>query len=228
MKRFFSLVVAGTCMALQLQAQEKVCTKQELMMDVYDIGSVKFGDFMLKVTDGFMSTPIYLDLRRIMSHPELMKKVVTMMHEAVRTVSYDVVCGVPSAAIPYAAVFSAQTNKPLIMSRQTMKHHGMCQSVEGDYHKGQRVLLFEDVMVSGASIGSAVETLRKEGLIVEDVVVLCDRQQGGMRHVAQECGVRVHVIFTLEELLELLEQEEKIDHHTAELVRTYIAHNQCS
>lgn len=210
----------------QSYAHESIISKEELIEELFDIGSIQFGDFVLKVSDGYISTPFYVDMRRIMSHPELMQKVVALIADMTKDLKYELVCGVPYAALPYAVGVSLEINKPMIMSRQTAKHYGTCKTVEGHYNDGQVVLLIEDVIVSGASLLSAADTLCHAGLKVKDVVVLCDRQQGAREKIIAR-GFTPHVIFTVADLLEVLERKGKLDRSTGSLVRSYIADNQC-
>jgi len=214
------------CAALQHSMFAQPMTKEELIEELFDIGSIQFGDFVLKVTDGYISTPIYIDMRRIMSHPNLMQKVVGMIADVTKSLSYDLVCGVPYAALPYAVGVSLEINKPMIMSRQSAKHYGTCKAVEGMYKEGDMVLLIEDVVVSGASVIAASDTLYAAGLKVKDVIVLCDRKQGAVQHILAH-GLTPHVIFSIDDLLEVLEKKHKLDRSTSDLVRKYITENQC-
>ena len=201
-------------------------TKEALIVELFDIGSIQFGDFVLKVSNGFINTPIYIDMRRIMSYPQLMKKVVTLISSLTKALSYDLVCGVPYAALCYATGVSLEINKPMIMSRQIVKHYGTCQAIEGVYKAGDKVLLIEDVIVSGASVLAATDVLRRGGLKVNDIVILCDREQGGLEKIVER-GLNPYVIFTMSDLLSVLHKKGKIESEVCESVRHYIATNQC-
>ncbi len=102
MAAFFLL----TCGLMQAKNDQSIISKEELIVELFDIGSIQFGDFTLKVSNGFISTPIYIDMRRIMSYPVLMKKVVRLIVQVTHHLDYDVVCGVPYAAISYACGLS--------------------------------------------------------------------------------------------------------------------------
>jgi uridine monophosphate synthetase len=225
-KFIFALVGSLLFSGMHNSYGQSAFTKEKLIEELFDIGSIQFGDFVLKVTDGYISTPIYIDMRRIMSHPDLMQKVVSMIAAMTKDLHYNLVCGVPYAALPYAVGVSLEINKPMIMSRQTAKHYGTCKAVEGVYKEGDVVLLIEDVIVSGASVIAATHTLRHAGLVVNDVIVLCDRQQGAIENMKEE-GLRPHIIFSMQDLLEVLEKKQKLEPSTADLVRRYIAENQC-
>ena len=59
------------------------------------------------------------------------------------------------------------------------------------------------MITTGGSIVSSVELFRAAGLVVEDAVVLLDRQQGGVENL-REAGITVHSVLALQEVLELL------------------------
>jgi len=113
------------------------------------------------------------------------------------------------------------------MSRQVVKHYGTRRAVEGIYNPGDAVLLIEDVIVSGASVLSATELLRHEGLKVQDVVVLCDREQGAVEKMINQ-GLRPHILFTISDILSVLQQCGKIEPQVTRRIQQYIQENQCS
>lgn len=101
---------------------------------------------------------------------------------------------------------------------------GTKRLVEGAINPGETCLIIEDVVTSGASVLETVEVLQKEGLKVTDAIVLLDREQGG-KDKLQEHGIRLHSVCTLSEMLEILEQQKKIDAEMVEKVKRFIQEN---
>jgi orotate phosphoribosyltransferase len=58
---------------------------------------------------------------------------------------------------------------------------------------GERVLLVDDVITTGKNIVTALQSIRGEGGVVEDALVLLDREEGGEEHLQQE-GVKLHSV----------------------------------
>ena len=121
----------------------------------------------------------------------------------VKTLKCDRVAGIPYAALPIGAAVSLASGIPLIYNRKESKHHGLGKVMEGIWHQGERVVVIEDVITTGGSILNSVELFRTAGLVVEDAVVLLDRQEGGVQKLESN-GVRVHSILALQEVLEQL------------------------
>ena len=84
--------------------------------------------------------------------------------------------------------------------RKTQKDHGIVKWVEGDMKPGDRVVIVEDVITTGGSTIQAVERARAEGLEVVKVVVLVDRQEGGLEAVQADVA-SVESIVTIEDLM---------------------------
>ena len=105
--------------------------------------------------------------------------------------NFDVICGVPYAALPMATAMSLESYIPLIIKRKEAKEYGTKKLIEGIYKSGQNCLLVEDVITSGKSLIETISEVENEGLKVSDIVVVLDRQQGG-KELLQEKGYKVH------------------------------------
>jgi orotate phosphoribosyltransferase len=63
-------------------------------------------------------------------------------------------------------------NKPFIYVRSAPKSHGLTNQVEGQYEKGQKVVVIEDLVSTGSSSLNAVEALREAGCEVLGMVAI--------------------------------------------------------
>lgn len=196
--------------------------ESELIISLYNIGAVKFGEFKLK--SGIMS-PIYIDLRVIVSYPDVLKMVAGAMWEKIKDAQFDLICGVPYTALPIATAMSLEHSKPMVMRRKEVKDYGTRKAIEGVFEKGQTCLVIEDLVTSGSSVFETIEPLQIEGLVVKDIVVLVDREQGGRKHI-EEKGYRLHSVFTISEMLEALQEAGKLDGGMVEKVKNFIRENQ--
>ena len=190
---------------------------------LHTIGAVKFGEFKLK--SGILS-PIYIDLRLIVSYPTLLQQIAALMWEKVSGMGFDCICGVPYTALPIATTISLEHQLPMVMRRKEVKEYGTKKIIEGVFAKEQNCLVVEDLITRGESVFETIIPLEQEGLKVKDVVVLLDRQQGGRKKI-EEKGYRLHAVMKLDELLACLSQEKLIDPHTVYKVLTFISENQC-
>ncbi len=195
---------------------------KQLIHKLYEIGAIKFGTFTLK--SGIVS-PIYIDLRITISNPRLLVSIAEEMRNLVKGHPFDLVCGVPYTALPIATAMSIQHNIPMVMRRKEKKEYGTGKLIEGIFTKGQRCLVVEDVITSGKSIFETLEPLQQEGLVVEDIVVLVDREQGGSKHLTDK-GYRLHSVCTITSVVNTLLEEGKINSAMAASVLEFIQKNQ--
>ncbi|KAL6616707.1 hypothetical protein ACP70R_038977 [Stipagrostis hirtigluma subsp. patula] len=189
--------------------------KESLILDLHAVEAVKLGSFVLK---SGITSPIYLDLRVLVSHPRLLSSVAALLHSLPATRPYDLLCGVPYTALPFAAVLSAARSVPMLLSRYDDN------SIEGHFRAGQTVLIVEDLVTSGASVLETVAPLRAEGLVVADAVVVIDREQGGRENLAAN-GVTLHSLMTLTEMVAVLVRHGKVSEERAEEVRRFLDAN---
>lgn len=113
----------------------------------------------------------------------------------------------------------------MLMRRKEVKDYGTKKAIEGAFERGQRCMIIEDLVTSGMSVMETVEPLEKEGLVVQDVVVLIDREQGGKARLASK-GLALYSAFTLSYILEVLVAHGHVSEDMAEKVRRFIAENQ--
>ncbi|XP_075973393.1 rudimentary-like [Anticarsia gemmatalis] len=195
----------------------------ELAIKLFSIDAVKFGEF---TTKSGIKTPVYFDLRVIVSYPEVMESISNLLLEiAMQNLKYDHVCGVPYTALPIATLLSVQTKRSMLMRRKETKAYGTKKSIEGHYKAGQSCLIVEDVVTSGSSVLETVRDLRKEGLIVTDAVIILDREQGGKKNLEVN-DVQIKSLFSMTTLIDILMKNGKITEEIVLKVKNYLKETQ--
>jgi uridine monophosphate synthetase len=192
--------------------------RDTLSQNLFDIESICFGSFTLK---SGVQSPIYLDLRRMVSFPALLRGLAELMSQELQTIDYDLLCGVPYTALPFATALSLLEGVPMLMRRKEVKTYGTRRCIEGVFQEGQRCLVIVDLVTSGQSVLETVKPLEESGLIVRDILVVVDREQGGRQYLEQQ-GYTVHALLSLHNLLDQLEEQGKIGRRTKEEVTNYL------
>ena len=186
-----------------------------------DANVVKFGDFTL--ASGIKS-PIYVNLRVVPSYPESFAAVTEELSKVVKKIKPDVVAGAETAGIPLAAAISLKTKIPMIYVRKRPKGYGTNQLIEGELEKGKKVVLVDDMATNAFSKLKFVEGIKEAGGIVNDVVIVLDREQGGVEALAKE-KVKLHSLITLKELLQYMKNNNLIDDDKYDEISDYLEKN---
>ncbi len=119
-------------------------------------------------------SPIYCDNRKVLSHVEARNLVADGLAETVKKLypNAEVVAGVATGAIAHGVLVAERLGLPFIYVRSSPKSHGMGNQIEGEWQKGAKVVVIEDLISTGGSSISAVEALRDGGCDVAGMVAI--------------------------------------------------------
>ena len=173
--------------------------KQELL-ELLKTYAYKKGEFKLasgKTSEHYVNCkPVTLTGRGLTLTSLLMLKEVDTQVVAGLTLGADpLVSGVALVS----ALDSRMVNALIV--RKEAKGHGTQAWIEGLLPpEGIKVTVLEDVVTTGGSAIKAAEKLRDAGYVVEGVVAIVDRQEGGA-DALKDAGLELKSLFILEELV---------------------------
>ena len=179
---------------------------ESLALALHDIEAVKFGRF--KLSSG-KNSPIYVDLRLLISSPEALRLAARAYAELLSNLEYDLLGAIPYGGLPIGTAISLENGKPLIFPRKAAKSYGTGKTIEGRWEVGQKVAIIEDLVTTGESALGGIAMLKSAGLQVKDIVVLLDRQQGAKRTIAER-GYNLHAVMDMEQMLVILQHHDRI------------------
>ena len=201
--------------------EEKLFLMKQVGILLIKNNAVKFGDYIL--TSGKRS-PYYIDLRQTISSPITMDWIANSLTRIVVNeigiTRIDKILGVPTAGVPFATVVSQKLGIPLIYYRQARKEHGVRKKVEGILDRNDRVLIVDDLITTGESVIEAAEVVRDQGGVVNEMVVLLDREQGGEENL-RKSRIEPHLLFKISDAMNWLHSVHLI---SDDIFRTLISY----
>lgn len=179
----------------------------DLILQLYDIGCIMFGNFVQASGATF---PYYVDLRQIISNPQIFHQILLAYAEIIKQLTFDRIAGIPYGSLPTATGLALHLNCPMIFPRKEVKAHGTRKLIEGNFNSGETVLVVDDILISGKSVMEGAEKLKSAGLNVNDIVVFIDHEQG-VKDRLRANGYQAHSVLKISEITEILYQAGRID-----------------
>lgn len=152
-------------------------------------------------------SPYYFDCKPTTLDPEGMNLIGRLVFDMLKDSQATAAGGLTLGADPIAnalSLISYQLGRPIksFIVRKDAKGHGTKNRIEGNVKAGEKVVVVDDVVTTGASTITAIESAREAGLIVERAVVLIDREEGGMENI-KALVERVDPVLTRSEIMVL-------------------------
>jgi len=171
---------------------------EELILQLYAIGAIKFGSFEIK--KDFLS-PFQVDFRGVISHPKVAKELCNAFWEKAMHLSFDLVAGVSHTASYVATHLAWEQEIPLVA-----QYEG---HVEGVYKTGQKCLLLQDKGFSGVHTLETVDIFQEEGIEIRDVLTFLDLGFGAKKKIKAR-GFVPHSVLTMPDVLQILFDANKL------------------
>lgn len=200
---------AGSCALWQAPADTD--PMDQLILDLFDIGCLLFGDYVQASGAVFN---YYVDLRQIISDPNLFHRVLAAYAGCMAELAFDRIAGIPYGSLPTATGLSLLLHKPLIYPRKEVKAHGARRLIEGDFEEGDRVVVVDDILITGGSVLEGIAKLESSGLQVQDVVVFIDHGGDHDRHATERlaaAGYRCHSVLDIGRITRVLHRAGRLN-----------------
>ncbi|HAG83809.1 MAG TPA: bifunctional orotidine-5'-phosphate decarboxylase/orotate phosphoribosyltransferase [Cyanobacteria bacterium UBA12227] len=180
---------------------------QDLILQLYDLDCILFGEFVQASGATF---PYYIDLRKVISNPQLFHQMISAYADILKDLNFDRIAGIPYGSLPTATGLSLRMNHPMIFPRKEVKAHGTRRLIEGNFEPGETVVVVDDILISGKSVMEGAQKIKSAGLNVHDIVVFIDHGQG-VKDKLRANGYQPHAVLTISEITETLYQAGRIN-----------------
>jgi orotate phosphoribosyltransferase len=196
---------------------------QQIMIQEYKqglIAALYVSSFMYDPDAGFTlssgeKSEVYIDAKRTVYSSLGMELVGHAFYEEIKNAPIDAIGGLTLGAdgIAMAAALTCGMHNKMLdvfVIRKEAKGHGTRKWIEGGVKKGADVLIIDDVVTTGASIITAVERAREEGLNVRTTMALVDREEGGRENIMEKTGLKFDSIITKTDLVDMHKKQENM------------------
>ena len=178
---------------------------------MHALGAIKFGSFEIKKG---LQAPFQIDLKGLISHPEIAKHICDLYWEKAKNLTFDLLCGTPLTGACFANYMAWNRNIPLVC----LNSSGF---VEGMYKTNQRCLLIQDIFLSDADTLEAIEHLENGGLIVHDILASMDLELKAKKKIKRR-GFIPHELIPISKALNILFEADKIPGDRFKLVNDFL------
>jgi len=185
--------------------------KKERLGEIILERSFKYSDNPPFTLASGRQSNFYFNCKPTTLDPEGMNLIGEIIFDMIKDAPVTAAGGLTLGADPIAdalAVISYQKGKPVksFIVRKDVKDHGTKSAVEGNVQSGEKVVIIDDVITTGGSTITAIEYARKAGLVIDRVITLIDREEGGRENILQHVD-HVQSVFTRTEIMALRAQK---------------------
>jgi orotate phosphoribosyltransferase len=150
-------------------------------------------------------SPIYCDNRRVLSFPHEREFIKSEMSNLIFDQFPDtqLLAGVATAGIAWAALSADQLKLPFIYVRPKPKDHGLGNQIEGYFEKGQKTVVIEDLVSTGKSSIQVADVLRQSGLELIGMVSIFNYGFETAKESFRNAGIQLRSLTNYEMLIGL-------------------------
>lgn len=187
--------------------------KHEIAEQLLDIKAVFLQPNAPFTWSSGLKSPIYCDNRLTLSYPKVRKNIAAGLAELIKKnfPETEVVAGTATAGIPHAAWVSDILDLPMVYVRSKAKAHGKGNQIEGKVEKGQKVVVVEDLISTGGSVITAVNSLREAGCEVLGVVAIFTYELPKGKELLGEAEIKAYSLTDYTSLLDVAQKKGYIE-----------------
>jgi orotate phosphoribosyltransferase len=193
-----------------LNESEILQIEKDLVLFLFDRNAIKIGNFTL--SSGRKSR-FYLDLRILQSYPLYFRKTISLLKNLIHSQfgfeTFDYICSVPTSGTIFGSALSYELFKPHIYVRKDLKSYGTQKKIEGALEPNSKILFVDDVITTGYSILSGIESLSSHS-VIRGVIVLVDRQQGSQDSL-DHLALKIKSAIPILRIIRILNDNDRID-----------------
>ena len=185
--------------------------KEQTAKILFDLKAVKINVKEPFTFSSGIKSPIYCDNRVILGYPEAREQIVQGFLDIIDTENTDVIAGVATAGISWAAFIAEKLGKPMAYVRSKHKGHGVGRQIEGAETAGKRVAVIEDLISTGGSSINAAEVLRNSGADSVEVKAIFSYNFKSAFENFEKINCKWDTISDFDILIELLKNEKYLN-----------------
>ncbi len=185
--------------------------KEQTAKILFDLKAVKINVKEPFTFSSGIKSPIYCDNRVILGYPEAREQIVQGFLDIIDTENTDVIAGVATAGISWAAFIAEKLGKPMAYVRSKPKGHGVGRQIEGAETAGKRVAVIEDLISTGGSSINAAEVLRNSGADSVEVKAIFSYNFKSAFENFEKINCKWDTISDFDILIELLKNEKYLN-----------------
>jgi orotate phosphoribosyltransferase len=184
----------------------KIEEMKERLIEIVIERSFKYSDDPPFTLVSGRKSNYYFNCKPTTLDPEGMNLIGEILFLMLKDTDVTAAGGLTLGADPIAnalSVISFQKGKPIksFIVRKDIKDHGIKNSLEGNVHPGEKVVVLDDVITTGGSTITAISRAREAGLHIAMAIVLIDREEENGRQNIEAQGLSVQAVLTRTEIM---------------------------
>lgn len=201
--------------------------KKKILKILFRTGNVYFNPKKPLIGGSGFPQPIYTDHRGLCAFVKereiVIGGLINIIKKKIGLKNIDMIAGIETSGIPLGAILAEKLKRPFIFIRKNRKKIGKQKQIEGEFKKGAKILLVDDMIASGAGIIKFAKILERKGGEVKNCLAISSLESEKTKQNFKKSKLKRHYLVSFPEIIRFGVENRYFSKKDKKVIDEYLA-----